>query len=227
MRSSLSWLRGSSRQGRKVHDRVRVISCSRMSAARTASSRSRRTNLSTATILRCTSSCGTSIFRSSIPGLNTIRMFVPLATRSKWRWDGGWLTAHARNSGRTTTGFARRMRTGKEYERLLPEALVDQRGGVAVPAGTKDNITRADEIPPRGRPWPHIPGKLIRVRQPRRQQVLQPDRGNTLPGGSRWKLPIAGEARLDGTEISQRDCSSAGTDLRHLLERFRDWVSQY
>ena len=113
MRSSLSWLRGSSRQGRKVHDRVRVISCSRMSAARTASSRSRRTNLSTATILRCTSSCGTSIFRSSIPGLNTIRMFVPLATRSKWRWDGGWLTAHARNSGRTTTGFARRMRTGR------------------------------------------------------------------------------------------------------------------
>lgn len=48
-----------------------------------------------------------------------MRILAPLAKRPKWRWARGWSIAQATNSGRTTSRFGRRMKSGRMAGQVL------------------------------------------------------------------------------------------------------------
>ena len=82
---------------------------SRCSAARMDRVRSRCARASRATIRRWTSMPGRAISSPVRTARGIMRMFVPRAKRSKWRYACGWLIAQATNSGKTTRRLGRRM----------------------------------------------------------------------------------------------------------------------
>ena len=206
--------------------RARVIICSRFSAARTVSARSRRASASMATILRWSSLAGRSISRSSRPGLGIIRMFVPRATRSKWRWAGGWLIAHDQELRDNEVRFHPEDEEGDQDDRGLTEAVVEHHGRVLVPARAEDHIPRADEIPVRHPGRPHAPGQPIRINEPVRREVLQLDQRDTLPRSRRLEPLMASVAGLDGTDILESCWAGTGQNFGSSFGFRGRWDSQ-